>query len=452
MLITGLLIQIALAVEPIHQPLTVAHDVWDVIAEDLNNDEQLDVIALYADQHDAQERKGIYVFLANTDGHYPEQPSVDFPLGESTGDAFLTRRNGNSEIAVLTETGVTCYAVQDGQLIETDRCAMTSLFPLYTREPAFMRNVAFDLDADDSDEWVVPVIGGFEVWDAGEKQASLRSDMKSESSWLEGLSVTHNIPQVSVFDREDQSNKAIGLVGMRGVTFHFGENWEETRVHKFGDEHGDNWETRGVLDDINADGIPDLMITSTKGTADIEVRLQLYLANEELEFSSDPFFEMNSKGGLLVPGLVDLNGDDQLDLVVRDFQITVRNIVNFLIRKKITMKLSTHFFENGVLPEEESLSNSITMDISQDGEEAIHTYGDYNADGINELAVGTKRSALTISAITKNGALTKKPWATMDVSGFGIARTHDLDNSGTDDLIIIHPRGTHKKTIDVIRF
>ncbi|MFP6582253.1 MAG: FG-GAP-like repeat-containing protein, partial [Candidatus Hydrogenedentota bacterium] len=276
--------------------------------------------------------------------------------------------------------------------------------------------------------------------------------MDSEAESREGLSITHRIPRVHVFEHKGHKNKAVGLVGRRGVTFHYGEEWKEKRGHRLDDRLDDFWETQTALEDINGDGYPDLMVTDTKGTADIEVRVQVFLANKELQYAKKPSFEMTSTGGFLVPRLVDLNGDEKLDLVMLSFPITLRNIANYLFRKKITMRLNTRLFKNGAIPEKETFSNSLSLDVSTDQEESVHIYGDFNADGINELAAGTNKSTLTIAAITKSGALTKKPWATVDVHSFGVARTKDLDNSGTDDLMIIHPRGTYKNDIDIIRF
>mgnify|MGYP002527222292 CR=1 FL=1 len=207
-----------------------------------------------------------------------------------------------------------------------------------------------------------------------------------------------------------------------------------------------------TLADVNADGRPDLMMVNSKGTANIEVVTRIYLADADLRYSDKPTFELTSKGGLAIPYLVDLNNDERLDLVVRSFPITLRNIANYLLRKKISMKMETYLFKDGGYENKPSYSNYVTADISEGREEIAHTYGDYNGDGVKDVAVGARSSSLSILTHGKNGAISSRAWKTIHVHTFGIARSTDLDGSGTDDIIIFHPLGKYRKDIEVIRF
>lgn len=453
MLIASLILQAALAMEPIQQKLTVPYDLWDVTAADLNQDDQMDIVALYAERDGATDRKGVYVFLAQPDGYYPETPTLTLPLTEDSGCAFVTQYDGQSQLAVFTEKGLTRYRMLDQALVEAGTVEVSTIFPLYTREPIFLRNVSFDIDGDDYDEWILPTVGGHAIWGNGQHHyATLRAPIDGNANNSEGLRVSYPIPEVRVFEYGDSNEPAIGLVGTRSVSFHFGEGWKEKREHLFADPDAGNWNTAATLDDINGDGYPDLMLTETKGTADIEVRIRAFLANADLSFPDSPILEIDSKGGILSPLLTDVDGDGRLDVAVRGFPINLKNIANYLLRKKITMRLDSYLFDGTKLPEDPSFHNSITFDISQSQEDSILEYGDFDGDGANELAVCTGENSLTVSEAAQSGSVTKQPIASLTVRAFGNAEVVDLDNSGTDDLLIYHPRGSHRQQISVIRF
>ncbi|MBN4046740.1 VCBS repeat-containing protein [bacterium AH-315-P07] len=452
MFITGLLLQLLLVAEPIHQTLRVPADVWDVTAQDLNHDGIQDLIAFYGEQSDDVVKKGFYVFIARKNGSYSKDPSLDFPVDPKTGNAFFTRRDGDAQLVILTESGATQYRFQDNTFVESAQFEFKSLLPTRTRESIFLRKISYDLNDDDSEEWIIPVLGGFDVWDIAGKLTHLEADIQSEAFRYGGLNINHLIPTLHVFERPDTLNKAIGIVSKRRATFYYGDHWETSYHFDVPKKEVDQWDTQAAMADVNHDGYPDLMVTNTKGTANMEVLTHIYLADESLEFPDKPSLEMKSKGGLAMPFLVDLNNDEKLDMVVRGFPITLSNIANFLFRKKISMKIDTYTFKNGGYSKKPSFSNSITMDISEGREEAAYCYGDFDGDGSTDIALGARGTSLTILTHKSNGTIGNRAWKTIKVHTFGIARTKDLNDSGKDDIIIFHPHGKYQKEIDIIRF
>ncbi|MFP6616902.1 MAG: VCBS repeat-containing protein [Candidatus Hydrogenedentota bacterium] len=452
MLITGLILQLALAMEPIHQTLTAPMDVWDVTAQDLDEDGLLDLVAFYGERDGSKDKKGLYVYLARRDGKYPTKPSFTFPLNADTGNAFFTERDGRRELVVSTKTGATRYVYQKNAFAEAGRYAFVSLLPAHTRKPIFLRNVSHDLDGDGSDEWIIPVLGGFDIWGGEEKMAFLEGEIRSESYWYGGLNIHHRIPRVYVFKRPGEKNQAIGFTSEDGAIFHYGANWEASHRHEITGDLEDQWEARTELADVNDDGRPDLMTTTSKGTTNIEVHTRIYLADTDLGYADKPSFELKSKGGLAIPYLVDLNNDEKLDLVVRSFPITLRNIANYLLRKKISLKIETYLFKNGGYAKKPSYSNYVTADISEGREEISFANGDFDGDGAKDVAVGARSSSLSIFTHGKGGVIGSRAWKTINVHTFGIARTADLDDSGTDDIVIFHPLGKYQKEIKEIRF
>ena len=102
--------QFVLSTEPIQQQLNIPFDIWDVASADLNQDDQQDLIALYA-QYDLDElRKGAYIYLAKPNGYYPREPNYVLQLDEDSGCAFITRREGRDELAVSVCERVTQHS------------------------------------------------------------------------------------------------------------------------------------------------------------------------------------------------------------------------------------------------------------------------------------------------------------------------------------------------------
>ena len=67
-------------------------------------------------------------------------------------------------------------------------------------------------------------------------------------------------------------------MGRHQVLFYSGENWGVIQAHEIETKSEDQWDTQGNLADINHDGYPDLMVTHMKGTASIEVLMQIYFS------------------------------------------------------------------------------------------------------------------------------------------------------------------------------
>jgi hypothetical protein len=452
MLITTILLQVALAIEPIHQTLSAPRDVWDVTAQDLNDDGKLDLVALYGERDASVDKKGLCVYIAKSTGGYAKQATFDFPLDENTGNVFFAKRDGRSQLVVTTKDGATQYKYNGDTFVESREYSFSTLLPMHTREPVFLRYISHDLDGDDSDEWILPVVDGFDVWGNDQNLAHLDADIFSETFGYKGMNVTHRIPAVLVFERPGESRKALGVVGERGVVFYYGDNWETSKRYDLPEQSKEQWDRFATLADINNDGNPDLMVSSTKGTANIEVRIEIFLADGNLKYPAKPTFEYTTKGGLATPILMDVNNDEKLDIIVRGFPISLRNIANYLFRKKITMKIDMHLFKNTTFSKKPSYTSNISSEVSEGREENAHTYGDFDGDGKKDIATSTRSDTLSIFTHSKGRAINSRAWKTIKVHTFGVARISDLDANGKDDIVIYHPRGDHQKEIDIIRF
>ena len=78
--------------------------------------------------------------------------------------------------------------------------------------------------------------------------------------------------------------------------------------------------------------------------------------------------------------------------------------------------------------------------------------GDFTGDGQLDAAMGIGAEKLAIYEGDSKTFLSAKPWKTFAIPAFGVARSEDLDGSGTEDIVLFHPSGDQKKRIDVILF
>jgi hypothetical protein len=439
---------------PVSFVLKTPSDAWDVTQADVNGDGLQDIVAYCSDATSPTPVKELAVFLCEAEGKYPASPTFRHEFGESNGIVFVTEYDGSPPIEIVDaeQNGATVLQFHDGALTPFDRVEFNSLLPSRTREPAFGRDISHDLDGDGAHEWLVPTPQGVSVYSRGEMRAELLAPTMSEFRESGNMTITHRLPAVTSFPLPGKSLLAVGLLGDRYADFSYGSEWSEHMRYPLALHNEENWDASAQLEDIDANGYPDLVVTQTSGTVNLEVLTQIYLAKGPFEYPSVPNSKFETKGSFTTVELADVDGDKHLDLVLVRIPLGVKNIVSYFLRKRVSIEVAVHYFRNGVFPQRADRTSTITIDAPDGREQSAYATGDFDGDGRLDVAIGTGEQKLTFYQGSQNAFLAARPWVSLTLPTFGVARTADLNGNSADDLVLHHPNGAHQRRIDLIVF
>lgn len=448
------LLAAAVSAAPETYVLHAPHNVWDVAVHDFTGNGRGDILVLSCDETSYPLEKQASLYLADDQGAYPEKPSVSLVLPPDSGPLFLAETDGAApkEIVVADAGGATIYAFEAGALVERGRPRFTSLLPGGVRKPSILRNVAIDLDGDGIDEWIVPVPLGVEVRQPGGEAVRVRCDIQSEASGGEGMYITHRVPAPHTFTIPGVDRKGIAFLSDEFADFAYGENWAQHQRFRIPLYLEEKWEARARMADINKDGWPDLMVTQTRGTVNLEVLTHVYIAAGPFAYPEEPSATFEAHGSIASGMLRDVNGNGYLDMIYIRVPFGMRNIINFVVRGKVRIDADVYLFDGLRYPDAPNHSASLTIDAPEGREQVAHALADFTGDGRLDLAIATNRDVLAIHAGEPNRLFSRSPSARVSVPSFGDARPYDLDGSGGQDLIIFRPDGPNSQRVEVLIF
>jgi hypothetical protein len=435
--------------------LQVGGSVWDVAVTDLNGDKAKEILALTNDQTDEGTQKSLHVFLATAGGTYDTKPAHTLNLSPDVGALFLAEVDGAAprELVAVDAMGAIVYAFADGAFSEVAAPRFTSLFATGTNEPVFLKKVAKDITGDGRDEWFVPVPVGYELRTAEEKLATVRCDLVSEYRGVTDISIYHRLPSIHAFKPDDGAEQSsLAFLSDEYADFSYGDGWSEAVRFKVPANLEEKWEASTRMDDVNGDDLPDLVVSQTKGTAQIQVLTQVYVAEAPYTYPDEPTNTFEASGAIATPYIRDVDGDEKLDLILIQVPFGVKAIWNFFVRNKIVVQAKVYLYKEDGYGAKPDFDQEVTLDAPEGREQVAYNMGDFNGDGRLDVAFGISKDELIIRLGSDKTFLTQKPWTRISTPTFGFARPFKLNDNMNDDLIIYHPGIENKERIEVILF
>jgi len=434
--------------------ITAPENVWDAAAEDLDANGFADLLLLCGDERSDPLNKFIAVYMAGADGAYPDQPSSRCPLDESVGVLFQAEMDGKAprEIVAASGLGAQVYSFQGDGLKQTAKVEFSSLFPTRAKAPVFVKNVTADVEKDGRDEWLVPVPQGYEVWDNLRRRARIGCDVNSEMRRGESILITNRLPAVEPFALSGEPVQGLAFLSDEYADFAHGKDWAtHTRV-RIPVNVQEKWDASAKMADINNDGFPDLMVTQTKGTVNLESATQIYIAPEPMKYPDKPTASFSAGGSIAAPALLDVNGDKQRDVVVIRIPFGVKNIINFFVRGKLSISAEVYLYNGKDFGPKPTYETNLTLDAPEGKEQVAYAMEDFNGDGRLDLCISESRDALSFYAGVENGFIASKPFSEIKMPSFGNISSLDLNGNAAKDAVLIRAGGKEPKRVDVILF
>lgn len=434
--------------------LNAPENVWDVAAEDLNQDGIKDILVLSCDGQSYPMKKQLSIYLAKSDGSYSADATSQLSLDPVVGTLLLAEVSDGAprEVLAADSAGVTIYQYADGALSRHDRIEAPSLLPSLVKEPVFLEDAVKDIDGDGVEEWFLPEPTGYEVRAAGSLKAFIPCDVVGEVVRREGMRVSYRLPAYHTFDFGKGPEKGIAFLSDEFADFAYGAGWKETSRFRIPNNLEEKWEASAKMADVDNNGFPDLIVTQTRGTVNLEARTQVYLASAPFKYPDTPSAEFLAKGGIASPLLVDIDGDGRKDMLLIGISFNVRNIISFFVRGKLTVTADVHLFNGTGFPDKPDYSTNLTLEAPEGREQVAYALADFNGDGRVDLAFGEAKDSLVIKLGEADRFVGSKAWAELTVPGFGFIRHTPLNGNPGDDLMLYHPSGSHAKEVHAIVF
>ena len=200
--------------------------VWDVVAEDVNGDGLVDIVALCSDTSSQPFSKSLVLFPARTSGRFDSKHKVTLTLPNRTGPAFFAEIDGHppKELVLARPDGATWYRFSEGSFAEAGTTSFHSILPGGSREPIFLKGAAMDLDGDGIDEWLIPGPYSYQIRNTAGLIAEVPCDIGSEIRPYTSAQIAHTLPAHESFDApEDGPAETPGTPGpVAGPTRHLG--------------------------------------------------------------------------------------------------------------------------------------------------------------------------------------------------------------------------------------
>ena len=440
--------------EPANLVLHNPHPVWDVSVDDVTGDGHPDILVLAVDDDVSPPVKSLALFAGSSASTYREQPDAEFEIPWQFGTVLVAQTDTSpaAEVLLANHSGVQILAWDGSNFAERSRVDVQTLLPSGTHEPIFLRDAVRDLDADGIDEWLLPVPEGYAVAGPDGVRRTVQCDLTGEMRYFGRHLISHQLPVIQTFPQSGSDTLGIALLTDRGADLFYGDAWEQHQTYRIPKALEDKWDFDAVMDDINADGFPDIVVSQTQGTTNMKVKTRVFVAERPFVYPDTPTAEFESKGAYTVPTLRDVDGDERLDLIFVGLSFGLRNIVNYFVRGKISVEIDAHQFRDSGFPKKAHRDTRLSMDAPEGREQVAYVMGDFTGDGRLDALVAVKRDRLSLFEGTEDRLIARRATHKFDLPAFGVARRCNIDGDERDDVVIFHRQNEQQRRIEVLIF
>lgn len=461
--------------------LSVADELLDLQAEDLNTDGLKDILIVHRKGLPPEQTRWVSIFLQTANGGFSAAADQSWELdtnaavldiGDVTGDA-------RKEICYLTGEEVRYHPLGSAQYETTPqtlfRASGLAVFPSKSGIPLI--NFVRDWNGDGTDEVGIVGFKGLAIHspdDSGIYSSEnkilvelttgmRRASDETEDNFTAGLSARFTFPNARLVDYDsDGRTDLIATTDDRVIVYRQqpdGRFTEQPSANVLFDvltQHEkieDMADVETVVHDLNNDGYADAIVTkqTAKGLSNFRGVINVFWGKAE-GYGAVPDQVIISEGTASDQALIrDVNGDGRKDLILPSFKISITAIIRWLITRSIPIYFNIFLLsEDGRFSDRPDFTKEVKFKIDLSGEsdmQAMDLDGDFNGDKRKDFVFGTDEDELSVylGVEDKDRLFSKKPVTKINADAYGVLNTYDLNNDGYSDMIIHYPETKERK-------
>lgn len=443
--------------------LRVGGEIVGKMYEDVNGDSLKDVIVFYNEGEDENSKRMVGFFRQQTRSVFDTIPDQVFELDKkaSVVDLADIDRDGKKELLFLAEDGVYYYSLNGESFNHVPALLISTTCFLSSPEEKVMIWDFCPVLENKNEMIVIPQKKGYDIWTRQEQKEfvlngrmGFKPDITLNSSLGEldqnrGLiHFSYEIPGL-IFTDYDQDGKEDILLVQKDKMYVF-----LAKENGFYQEQADKivaLKTKGKeeepdvkMDDINGDGLLDLILNESSGDLEkAKTKISIYLGKKGEGFHLDsPHQTISSEKEQSEVWFSDLNKDGKKEMIMPSWGFSVGSLVKLLFSKSAKFNLYIRSLrENDTYPNQPNramkLSVKVSFGSSSDDNQEMDFSGDFNGDGLNDFYFVGGDNIIRFFLGRKGDFFADKPQHEMGIEiPAGHPKIIDLNNDGKSDIIL----------------
>ena len=415
---------------------------------DLDGDGELDLLLFHRPSKEAYEKHCSVYF--RSDGIFPTTPPLQVQLGDTTGAIDITDidSDGADELCGFDGEGMTVFEMNDGAPAAPARTLRRgNLLPRRSRRMIAVDWTA-DLDSDGRTDVALPTADGLvlllqreggDFVEAKTFELPMRASVRGESGQTY---ISYRLPTIGLADYDGDGYTDVGAFDFEQMNFLLTDGSPmPTRsvasplVRKFEKDFIGG----SGFSDLNGDGAPDAVLVLMSQKKNLQSETRIYFGGEDLSYPDEPTHTFSGESNLILPMFLDATGDGKMEMLLQNINVGFGFFLNYFLRNRIRVDTELRRLgPDGRYDDEPAVRRAIYVRASETGAEPARGIGDFNGDGLDDLAVGTSEERLSFYLSNEDVIMPARPSLQLDVPAYGSMTLMDLNNDGREDMIILY--------------
>ncbi len=399
--------------------------------------------------------KVLALYKTDDGRHYGPHAARTISLDPKTGvvDVGDLNSDGRDDLFFTSDGRLSAYLTQEGGLFaEKPSTIFEHPYNLpYSREKAFRFKLAWDLNHDGRDDLFLTTMEGYALFLQNaqgrfprEPSQVFRLDYSS-MMWEEGenIAIKYEIPFPTQLDINGDGT--LDLVFSDGVFFHFfpfdpeQSMYGPPKVVKLPVEKPVFGMLRSVVDDIDGDGVPDILMMRVLGKKMQTNENYLFKGRPGLEFLDKPDQAILSEGAADTPVVLDLDGDGRKELITSSVKIGLSMFIDYFLRNRVRVDFSIYRIKDRSYEEDPVMVRSVYFKTEEEEGTPGAEQADFNGDGIDDFVLASQPEKLSFYLTDPDVLLPDEPTCEVEIPSYGVMVAEDLNGDGKDDIAITYP-------------